>query len=245
VYGQCCWMCCGESRARLRRGDGQRVHVGSAGAPQHLRALVQRRACRSHVIDKDHARAVKARAAGDKGRQHERVANVRVTRRRVQPHLRARRAHAPQRVDGRTMETVGEIAGLIESAPQPPPRMQRDRHDAIAVLEHRSPGLAHQARQRNGERPPSFVLEHVNDVAERPVVASGGQADADVRAGPGCERGRKDAAQADGADAAARRRIKRRVTGGALGRERRGEKGVYTGSENSCRAALPQRRSRS
>lgn len=232
-------MCCGERRARLRRGDGQRVHVGSAGAPQHLRALVQRRACRSHVIDKDHARATKWRATGDKGRQHERVANVRVTRRRVQRHLRARRAHAPQRVDDRTIETFGEIAGLIEAAPQPPPRMQRDRHDAIAVLEHRSPGLAHQARQRIAERPSSFVLERVNDVAEHPVVTSGRQADGDVRAGPGCERGRKDAAEADGADAAARRRIKRRVTGGARGRERRGEKGVQAPQRASVRVGDP------
>jgi len=225
----------------LRCGDGQRAHIAGTGAPQHLRAFIQRRPGRSHIVDEDHDLVLD----GCPWHMRECAADVCRSGCGVERHLRRRRARTPQGVDDGTIEPLGEIARLIETAPQPPPWMQRHRHDAVTVVEHRSPSLAHEAHERIRKRPSPFVLECVNDVAERTLISAASDADADVGAGPGCERRRNDAAEARSADAAARRRIERRVTGGARGRERRGEKRVYACSENSCRSAFPQRRSSS
>jgi hypothetical protein len=54
---------------------------------------------------------------------------------RVERHLRWRRAHAPECVDDGAIELAGKVARLVEAAPHPPPRMKRDRHHAISVVE--------------------------------------------------------------------------------------------------------------
>ena len=235
----------------LGRAGGQRAHVGRAGASQYFRAFLEGRASRAYIIHENDAcaldsRARKARAACP--RQRERAAHVRVASRGVQRHLRRRCTHTPKRVAHREIETLRKISRLVESTSQPPPWMKRHRHDEIAFCQDLTCSVLHQSGKRVGERSPSFVLERVNDVAKHAFVASGGGSNSDVRARPSRERSGDEASEADGTDAPVRGCVERGAACGACGRQRRGKQGVYarsSASENSCRSALPQRRSSS
>ena len=159
-----------------------------------------------------------------------------------------RRADAPQRIHDRAIEALGKISRLVESASQPPPWVKRHGHDEIAFCQDLTCSVPHQSGKRVGERAPSFVLERVNDVAKHAFVASGGGSNSDVRARPRRERSGDEASEADGTDAPVRGRVERGAACGARGRQRRGKQSVYarsSASENSCRSALPQRRSSS
>ncbi len=119
-------------------------------------------------------------AARQDRREAEGVAHVAAPRGGRQTCLRSRRARSPERVHDRAIETPREVAGLIEAAPQAPPRVQRHRHDAVGVREHVGAGVRISAGERRGKRASSFVLERVDDVAQRAFVRAARSAPADA-----------------------------------------------------------------
>ena len=80
----------------------------------------------------------------------------------------------PQGPDDWQAKMPGEIVGLIESTPHPPPRVEWYRDDHIGVREDSGTGRPHHGRKRDGEAAAAFVLERVNDLAQRTLVAAGG-----------------------------------------------------------------------
>jgi hypothetical protein len=65
-----------------------------------------------------------------------------------------------------------EIVGLIESASHAAPGMERHGHDSIRAGQEIRARLAHGRGQARCQHAPAFVLEHVNDPAQRTVVAA-------------------------------------------------------------------------
>lgn len=87
--------------------------------------------------------------------------------------LPVRVAPAPERrQDGETQ--VGcEVVRLIEAPAPSPERVQRNRHRDVGLTEPVAGCAADERRQRPGERAPSFVLEGVDDLAQRAGVHAG------------------------------------------------------------------------
>lgn len=67
----------------------------------------------------------------------------------------------------------GEIVGLIESASKHAPGVKRHRDHGVGPGKDAGASADHEPRDRCSERTTAAVLEGVNDVAQRAVVASG------------------------------------------------------------------------
>lgn len=87
--------------------------------------------------------------------------------------LRWPRARAPERAPDRRAEPGGEVVCLIEPTPQKAEGMERDGNDRVSGGNERGARLAHECRERVRQRAAPFVLERVNHVAKRTVVAGG------------------------------------------------------------------------
>ena len=81
----------------------------------------------------------------------------------------------------RHAEVAREIERLIEAPPPAPAPVQRHRHDAIGICEHRRPAQLHQPAERRGERSTPVVLECLEDRSQRPVVVPHRASRSDVR----------------------------------------------------------------
>jgi hypothetical protein len=65
--------------------------------------------------------------------------------------------------DDRQAHMSRQIFSLIESALTTSGRMKRNRHRQISITEHVRAARSHQSAQRLRQRPPTVVLERVND----------------------------------------------------------------------------------
>ena len=81
-----------------------------------------------------------------------------------------------------SIEMLRELRRLIEAAAEFASGKQRDRDHAVGVLEGAAVALAKQRSERPRQRPPPFVLERVNDLAQRAVIAPVGQTGIDEAA---------------------------------------------------------------
>ena len=95
--------------------------------------------------------------------------------------LRARVPAAPQRAAHGHPELAGEVERLIEAPPPAPAPVQRHRHDAVGICEHRRPTQLHQPAERRRERSTPVVLERLQDRSQRPVVGAHRASRRDVR----------------------------------------------------------------
>ena len=84
--------------------------------------------------------------------------------------LRRRVADAPEQRCDRWSEMDGELMRLVEPAPEFAPGMERHRHHAIGIGQHRRAGLTHQRAQPRRNRLPAIVLERVDDLGHPPLV---------------------------------------------------------------------------
>jgi hypothetical protein len=91
-----------------------------------------------------------------------------------QLRLRRRGAYAAQRGHNRDSHLSREVRGLIEPAVTPPGRMKRHRNRAGGAGEHVGAADAHQAAQRASQRSPPFVLQCMDDRAQRAVIGADG-----------------------------------------------------------------------
>ena len=80
---------------------------------------------------------------------------------------------APQRGQDRHAEVQREVVRLIEPSPPPPQCMQRHRNGDVGASQPLAGGAPHQACKRSSQRPSPFVLERVNDLAQRAGVHAG------------------------------------------------------------------------
>ncbi len=106
-------------------------------------------------------------------------------------------ATSSQDAPHRQPEMPREIVGLIESASHAAPWMERHGHDSISAGQEIHARLAHGRGQARRQHAPAFVLEHVNDPAQRTVV-------------PACASGQRDWRRSTLASRAARTRGERR-----------------------------------
>ena len=67
-----------------------------------------------------------------------------------------------------------EVERLIESTGAAPRWMKRDGNHDVRVFEHGPAALPDQRGKRTGQRPPSLVLDRVDDGPKRPVVCADG-----------------------------------------------------------------------
>jgi hypothetical protein len=97
-------------------------------------------------------------------------------------------ARSTQDRPDRKAELPREIVCLIEAPTERSPPRQGNRDERVGAVEHLVAGLAHQATQWRRERPPALVLECVDDVSKRSVVASGAPGHPDERRVPAASR---------------------------------------------------------
>ena len=83
-----------------------------------------------------------------------------------------RRPNTPQGACYRNAEVTGKIVRLVEATPQAPPRMQRHGDDRVGSGEDGRACRAHHSRKWNGQPAAAFVLEPMDDLAERAFVES-------------------------------------------------------------------------
>lgn len=99
--------------------------------------------------------------------------NVGATLGSRQAGLRRTAADATQGAEHGEAEMTREVVGLVEAALKSSERMERHRHDRIGVGKDVSAGFTEKARERSCERATPLVLECVDDVTQRTVVATG------------------------------------------------------------------------
>ncbi len=91
---------------------------------------------------------------------------------RRQRGLGRSRPHAAQEPPHRQAEAPGQVVRLVETPRQRPPRMERDGHHHVGCGQQVGAGAAQQYAQGIGQHALPSVLEGVNDLAERTVVAA-------------------------------------------------------------------------
>lgn len=72
----------------------------------------------------------------------------------------------------RESQLTREIVGLVEAATQTTPWMERNGHDGVRAGEDVCARVAQPGAERDGEGPPALILERLQDLAERAVVAA-------------------------------------------------------------------------
>jgi hypothetical protein len=160
---------------RFGERNRERTDLTRARTLENLCACVQRRACRSYIVNQhddpsdEHPFACTMR---QEWRQRERVPNVAPAPGGSQSSLWCCCLHAPERVDDRPVETSGEIRGLIEAARETTPCVKRYWHHAAGIRQQVGSSLVHQGAQPDRERSTSFVFESVDDLPKRTVVAA-------------------------------------------------------------------------
>ncbi len=78
-----------------------------------------------------------------------------------------------QDIRNRDVEVSRQHLSLIEAATPPAQRVQGDGNDGIGMVKQVTSRDAHQCGERTGQRPPSLVLECVNELAQRAAVVAG------------------------------------------------------------------------
>ena len=78
-----------------------------------------------------------------------------------------------QDIRNRNVEVSRQHLSLIEAATPPAQRVQGDGNDGIGMVKQVTSRDAHQCGERTGQRPPSLVLECVNELAQRAAVVAG------------------------------------------------------------------------
>jgi hypothetical protein len=73
----------------------------------------------------------------------------------------------------RRAEVPRQIVGLIEAPLPGAPRMQGYGNDGVGLGQPFDACLCHQPRERPRQQPPLFVLERLDDSAQRAVVSTG------------------------------------------------------------------------
>jgi hypothetical protein len=121
-------------------------------------------------------------------------------------------------VDHGQVKLLSEVRGLVEAAAKPAPWVKGDWNDAVGVDQEVRPLRAQQLGKRLCEGSAAFVLEGVDDVAERAVIETG--------AGMGLD----PAAAADGT---VKGFIERDRARGTSRRESHGDQGIDQASANS------------
>ena len=145
--------------------------VARPGAAEHRRARFHGRARRNHVVHDHHGPAVDRRTArspmeGQREGVIER-AQAAGARERDLPAGMALATECPQ--DGYA-EVRREIVRLVEPAPVPPQCVQRDGHGDVGAAEPVAGDTQDELRQGPRKRPAPFVLEGMDDLAERAGV---------------------------------------------------------------------------
>ena len=123
------------ARSRHDSGCRHRADVRRARRAQHLRARLERRARRAHVVHQNDPQSLEP-WPGARAPERKRVPHVRVPRVGREIGLRRRRAGSPQGVDHRHAQPRRELARLVEAARPPPAAMERHRHDEVRAVEH-------------------------------------------------------------------------------------------------------------
>jgi hypothetical protein len=80
---------------------------------------------------------------------------------------------APQRPPDRHAQFTSQIVSLVESAPQPPPGMQGNRHDRVRAIQHVRAGISQPTTQWPRQRAPAAVLERMQQLAKHALVTPG------------------------------------------------------------------------
>jgi len=88
---------------------------------------------------------------------------------------------AAQHSPHRRAEAPGQVVGLVKAALQGAQGMQGHGHDGIGATEHVGAGRAHQRGQRRGQRASFSILEGVDDLPQRAVVAPGAARQRELR----------------------------------------------------------------
>ena len=81
----------------------------------------------------------------------------------------------------REAQVYGQIVCLIESASKRAPGVKRHRDDGVGSREHFGGRGHHESCERRRERSAAAVLEDVDDVAQRAVVAPGASSQRESR----------------------------------------------------------------
>jgi hypothetical protein len=148
--------------------------------------------------------------------ERKRGANVGVALRGGQAGLRRAVTNAPKHMPDRKSHLPRQVVGLVEAALQRPQRMKRDRNHRVRAREKVGAGGPQQRAERTREDAAAVVLERVDDLPERSVIAAGASRERDASsrsAAARAERSRRSpAAKRIAALNAARRRQPRHRT---------------------------------
>ena len=78
-----------------------------------------------------------------------------------------------QDIRNRDVEAPRQYFSLVEATTPSAQRVQGDGNDGIGAVKQVMSRDAHQSGERTGQRPPSLVLECVNELAQRAAVVAG------------------------------------------------------------------------
>jgi hypothetical protein len=156
----------------------QHAHTPDAVRQQNRTARIDRRPCRHDIVDEHHS-AREQRPAHDRrryrpGRAHaERPIEIAKPHRGGQTGLRWTVPPAPQDAPDRRTQLARQIVGLIESALERADRMQRHGNDGVGVSSSSAPVSRIIRPSGSASTRALAVLECVDDVFQRTVIASG------------------------------------------------------------------------
>lgn len=156
--------------------DRKDAHFPNTRGDQHARARVECRARRHHIVHEDDDRSAETmrqpRHRPCWGGQREGLADIGVTPRGGEACLRRIVPAPPQGAPHGPSQGARQVVRLIEAALPGAPGMQRNGHDGISAMECVRAGVGHQRGQFAGKRATFLVLERVDDLAQRAVVAA-------------------------------------------------------------------------
>lgn len=234
-------------RLRLRRPcchgsrSGKRPNARRAGISQDARARVEGGPGRHHIIDQHQHSAAQAlwphALAPGQGIGTACVGGALCGR---QARLRRARPVSSQGAPDREAQAHREVVGLIETALQVAPRMERHRHHRVGAVEDLLAVTLHACGEPGRDHAAPLVFERVDHVAQRAVVHTRAarqrygwklaaaprtqgldEACRQVIAAQGADRrrNRRHATPARPANRALERRVQRLITHRAAGRE--------------------------
>jgi len=168
--------CCNLER---RAGRDQRAHVFGSRGHQHVRAGVQCRTGRRHIIDENQnqsAYSVYSAAGSARSAAHrKRTADVRPAASRRQIGLRFRSPRSNQGIQHRNTEVTRELVRLVETPLTLAGAVQRHGDDGIGACEHFRAGPPHARGQMTRNRGTAIVLQRLHDIAQPAVVRADGR----------------------------------------------------------------------
>lgn len=148
-------------------GQGEKRDALGAGLTERRGTCIRSRAGGVNVVDQENSRAIHS-----PGRD-ERAANVILALGVGQPRLNTGASLSAKRVhdgdSGSSRNLAGEQRALIKAASKMLPPVERNRHNHVEALVPRQGG-GHPASHRTGKGLDLFVLEQVNQLAQRAVI---------------------------------------------------------------------------